>query len=394
VSRVKTGLDILLAHPGRFLKGKRLGLVANPTSVTADLRHAAQHLSKLEGYQVAALFAPEHGFYGVEQDMAEVAAATDPVTGLAIHSLYGQDANSLVPDPALFENLDGVVFDIQDVGARYYTFIYTLANCMLAAHKAGVPVVVLDRPNPINGVALEGNRVGEGYFSFVGQYPLLTRHGMTVGELARMFRDHFGIACDLTVAPMQGWDRQMWFDQTGLPWVPPSPNMPTLDTATVYPGLCLVEGTQLSEGRGTTRPFEQVGAPGIDPVRLADRLNNEITLPGVIFRPQWFQPAFQKHRGTVCGGVFLHVTDRAAFRPVLTGVALLKTIAREFPDRFAWRTEPYEFVGDRPAIDLLYGTDALRQSGILPETPLPAIAESWQPDQESFEQIRREFLLY
>ncbi len=396
MNRVTTGLEQLLGHPSRYLKGRRLGLVGNQTSVTADLTHAASALARLEGFELVRLFAPEHGFHGVAQDMEAVAPGTDPLTGLPVHSLYGDDAHTLTPDPGLFEDLDGLLFDIQDIGARYYTFIYTLANCMQAAGQAGVPVVVLDRPNPINGLQTEGNRVRPGYFSFVGQYPLLNRHGLTVGELARMFRDHFGIACDLTVVPMQGWNRAMWFDQTGLPWVPPSPNMPTLATATVYPGLCLIEGTRCSEGRGTTRPFEQAGAPGVDAVRLAETLNR-LRLPGVRFRPVWFKPTFQKHAGRVCGGVFLHVTDRESFRPVLSGLAVICTLAAEFPDQFAWRTEPYEFVSDRPAIDLLYGHNGLRehlesgQEVLGREEPR---MEDWVEDQQAFEKTRREFLLY
>ncbi|MFQ5481300.1 MAG: exo-beta-N-acetylmuramidase NamZ domain-containing protein [Nitrospinaceae bacterium] len=402
MSRIKTGLDALLAAPSRYLQGRRLqvrrgqvhrlGLVANHTSIGPDLEPSARHINQLDGCQLVRLFAPEHGYYGVEQDMAPVAGSADPATGLPIHSLYGSEASSLAPEVSLFADLDHLIFDIQDVGARYYTFIYTLAHCMEAAGKAGLSVVVLDRPNPINGIALEGNLVREGFFSFVGQLPLLNRHGMTVGELARMFRDHFGIACDLTVAPMQGWRRDMWYDQTGLPWVPPSPNMPTLDTAAVYPGMCLVEGVQLSEGRGVTRPFEVVGAPGVDPFHLARSLNRA-ALPGVTFRPQYFKPTFQKHAGKVCGGVFLHITDREIFQPVRTGVEVLRAFAAEFPEAFAWRTEPYEFVSDRPAIDLLYGHSGLRTGWdqAVPKTPR---LEGWEEDREHFSTLRRPFLLY
>ena len=358
--QVITGLERLLANPQEFLRNKRIGLIANQTSVTRDLTFSVEALSALDACKLTRLFAPEHGFYGVAQDMEHVARETDPATGLPIHSLYGDREESLTPDVSLFEGLDAIVFDVQDIGARYYTFVYTLANCMQTAGKAGIEVIVLDRPNPITGVHLEGNVVEDGFFSFVGQYPLMTRHGMTAGELAQMFRNCFKVECDLTVVTMQGWRRDMWYDDTGLPWVFPSPNMPTLDTATVYPGLCLIEGTLLSEGRGTTRPFEQVGAPGIDPFPFAKELN-AIGLPGIHFQPCQFKPGFQKHAGKVCGGVSLHVTDRNRFKPWWTGLVVIETAARLFPEAFEWRTERYEYVSDRPAIDLLYGNPRFRE---------------------------------
>ncbi len=392
--QVIIGLDRLLADPQALLKNKRLGLVANQTSITRDLMHSVEGLNSLDGCRLERLFAPEHGFFGVAQDMEHVARENDPATGLPIFSLYGDKEDSLTPDVSLFKGLDAVVFDVQDIGARYYTFIYTLANCMQTARQAGVELIVLDRPNPITGNLIEGNVVEDGYFSFVGQYPLRTRHGMTVGELARLFRNHFaGMDCELTVVPMEGWRRGMWFDETGLPWIPPSPNMPTLDTATVYPGLCLIEGTLLSEGRGTTRPFEQIGAPGIDPFGLAEALQ-AIQLPGVRFTPCRFKPGFQKHAGVVCGGVFLHVLDRNRFKPWLTGLVLIETIARLFPDAFAWRTEPYEYVSDRPAIDLLYGNARFREwvDGGQPVSAETALEETG--DTVAFETLRASSLLY
>ncbi|QPJ60731.1 MAG: DUF1343 domain-containing protein [Candidatus Nitronauta litoralis] len=358
--QVKTGLEQLLARPDQYLKNKRFGLLANQTSVTPDLTPSTRLLYDLPIGELVKLFAPEHGFYGVAQDMEHVTHETDPATGLSIFSLYGEDEGSLTPDAALFDGLDAVIYDIQDIGSRYYTFVYTLANCMQTAGKAGVEVIVLDRPNPINGIQLEGNIVQDGFFSFVGQYPLLTRHGMTAGELAVMFRDHFKIDCELTILQMEGWQRSMWFDETGLPWVFPSPNMPTLDTATVYPGMCLFEGTLLSEGRGTTKPFEQIGAPGIDGFTLAETLN-KVDLPGIKFQPCKFKPKFQKHGGLVCSGVFLHVTDRNKFQPWVTGLVMIETFARLFPEEFKWRTERYEYVTDRPAIDLLYGNSGFRE---------------------------------
>ncbi len=391
--RVTTGLDRLLAEPNNYLKGKRIGLVVNHTSVTKDGTPSFIHFHRHPDFQLVKLFAPEHGLYGVDQDMAEVEHGAEPATGTPIVSLYGKDHDSLTPDAGLIKDIDTLVFDIQDIGSRYYTFIYTLANCMQTCKQAGIPIVVCDRPNPINGVHVEGNLVREGWHSFVGQYPLPNRHGMTVGELANLFNDHFDIGCDLTVVPMEGWERKMWYDETGLMWVSPSPNMPTLSTALVYPGMCLIEGTQLSEGRGTTLPFELCGAPGIDAHALAEALTPQ-NLPGVLFHPQYFKPMFHKYAGEICGGVQLHVTDRNSFKPLVTGISLIRTIARRFPEIFKWRTEPYEFVSDRPAIDLLYGHPEFRETLLPRQRDWIEIKDSWRMDQENFEAVRKNFLLY
>lgn len=393
MSTIQTGLDALLAQPERYLRGDRVALAVNHTSLASDHRHSILHFHQQKNFKLQKLFAPEHGLYGVDQDMVGVAAGVEPLTGTPVHSLYGEDADSLTPGVELFEDIDTLVFDIQDIGSRYYTFIYTLANCMKSCQQAGVPVVVCDRPNPINGLQVEGNLVKAPWLSFVGQYPLPNRHGMTIGELARLFNEHFGIGCDLTVVPMAGWDRAMWYDQTGLVWVPPSPNMPTVATATVYPGMCLIEGTQLSEGRGTTLPFEQCGAPGLNAHRLAEALAAQ-NLPGVAFRPQFFKPQFQKWAGETCQGVQLHLTDRTRFKPLLTGIAVLRVIAQQFPDAFQWRTEPYEFVSDRPAIDLLYGHPELRESLMTDATSLATIEASWQDDHKEFKKLRQNFLMY
>ena len=390
---IRPGLDRLLESPERFLKGNRIGLVVNQTSLTLEGESSIARFARHSRLQLCRLFAPEHGIYGVDQDMVPIESMVDPLSGLAVESLYGTDSHSLAPDPGRLNGLDHLIFDIQDVGSRYYTFVYTMAHCMETCRQAGVSFVVCDRPNPIGGVQLEGNRVSEGYRSFVGQYPLPNRHAMTAGELARLFNEHFGIHCDLTVVPMEGWSRDLWFDQTGLRWVPPSPNMPTVATATVYPGMCLVEGTRLSEGRGTTLPFEQTGAPFIDPLSLAGHLNG-LALPGVFFRPHFFKPTFHKFAGQVCGGIQLHVTDRERFRPVIAGVATVLTLARLYPEKFEWRTEPYEFVGDRPAIDLLYGNDALR-TAFAPGTQTPKeIEAAWAPDLAEFSRLRENFLIY
>lgn len=364
--------------------------MANHTSLAGDRLHSITHLMRSR-HELNKLFAPEHGLYGVDQDMVKVGDECDPLSGLKITSLYGEGESSLTPDPKLLEGLDTLVFDIQDVGSRYYTFIYTLANCMSVCRKADIPIVVCDRPNPINGLQVEGNLVGERWRSFVGQYPLPNRHGMTVGELAMMFNDHFGIGCDLTVVPMRGWKRSQWFDETGLTWVAPSPNMPTLATATVYPGMCFVEGTLLSEGRGTTLPFEQCGAPYIDSHKLAHALMAE-NLSGVYFRPHYFKPTFHKWAQQTCGGIQLHITNRKRFKPVLTGIAVLRAICKLYPKDFKWRTESYEFVSDRPAIDLLYGNAELRENLITQS--LGKVEASWQKELKGFLKIRKKYLLY
>ena len=393
MTRTVSGIDHLLSQPEKYLQGKTVGLIVNHTSLAGDGKHSITHFLSHSAFTLQALFAPEHGLNGTAQDMIPIDNEVDLLSGLDIKSLYGKNKDSLVPDPALLHDIDNLVFDIQDIGSRYYTFIYTMANCMIICKQAGTRMVVCDRPNPINGTSVEGNLVGEAWRSFVGQYPLPNRHGMTVGELARLFNEHFGIHCDLTVVPMSGWSREMWYDQTGMIWIPPSPNMPTLATATVYPGMCLIEGTLLSEGRGTTLPFEQSGAPFIDPHKLVARLETDShLLPGVFFRPQYFKPMFQKHAGEVCAGLQLHITDRDQFKPLLTTLALLRAIAEIYPDQLQWRTEPYEFVSDRLAIDLLYGNPKLRETIFTDSFSLPALEE--REELSAFLPLRQEYLIY
>ncbi len=395
MNRAVAGINHLLSQPEKYLRGKTVALIVNHTSLADDGKHSISHFQSHPTFALQALFAPEHGLHGTAQDMVPVANEVDPLSGLRIKSLYGRNENSLVPDPAALRNIDNLVFDIQDIGARYYTFIYTMANCMRACKQAGTRMVVCDRPNPINGVAVEGNLVGENWRSFVGQYPLPNRHGMTAGELARLFNEHGGIHCDLRVVPVTGWKREMWHDQTGMIWTPPSPNMPTLTTATAYPGTCLIEGTLLSEGRGTALPFEQIGAPFIDPHKLRARLAEDSRhLPGVYFRPQYFTPQFQKHAGEVCAGLQFHITDRDRFKPLLATVALLRAVAEIYPDQLRWRTEPYEFVSDRPAIDLLYGNASLRETIFAADFSLEALENSWREEAASFLPVRQEYLIY
>ena len=358
---VRTGLERLLDDPRAWLGSARVGLVANPTAVNRGLDHAVDLLHRSPAVDLRCLFGPEHGLRGSAQDMAAVADYTDPATGLPVASLYGETLASLSPTPEQLARLDVLLFDVQDVGARYYTYGATLALCMRAAAASGVKVVVLDRPNPIGGAAVEGGGLDEGLENFCGLYPAPQRHGMTLGELARLYNETFGIGCELDVAACEGWSRSAYYDQCGLPWVMPSPNMPTPDTALVYPGMCLLEGANLSEGRGTTRPFELFGAPFIDGPRLAEELRRH-DLPGVVFRPCVIEPAFHKFRGQRCGALQLHVSDRNAFEPYRTGLAVLVAVRKLWPESFAWRTEPYEFRADVPAIDLLTGRAAVRQA--------------------------------
>ncbi len=358
---MKTGLACLLDDPRRHLGDGRVGLVANPTTVNQELRHGTHLLHEHPDVNLVLLFGPEHGITSAAQDMIGVGDEQDPVTGLPVVSLYGATFESLSPTPEQLERIDVLVFDIQDVGSRYYTYAATMALCMRAAAKTGTRVVVLDRPNPIGGTQIEGGGLDEGLENYCGLYPVPQRHGMTVGELARLYNTTFGIGCELDVVACVGWQREQYFDQTGLPWVLPSPNMPTLDTAIVYPGMCLLEGTNLSEARGTTRPFELFGAPFVDGNKLAAELRG-YELPGMLFRPCSFEPAFHKHAGATCGGVQLHVTDRRAFLPYRTGVAVLTAVRKLWPDQFAWRTDTYEFRSDVPAIDLLTGRASVREA--------------------------------
>jgi uncharacterized protein YbbC (DUF1343 family) len=336
------------------LRGARIGALLHPASVSSRWEHAS-HILERGGdalFRLRALFGPQHGYLGQTQDnMVEWQSYEHPRLGIPVHSLYGEHRE---PTPAMLENLDALVVDLQDVGTRYYTFVWTMYLAMRACEKAGLPVVVLDRPNPINGLTTEGPPLDPAYRSFVGLHPLPVRHGKTIGELAVLFREETFPRTNLEVLPMKGWDRAIWFDETDLPWVMPSPNIPTLDTATVYPGMCLLEGTNISEGRGTTRPFEIFGAPFIDGEALARELN-ELKLPGIHFRQNWFQPTFQKFAGEVCGGAQLHVTDRNRFRPYQTGLEIIRTIRRIYGESFRWKQPPYEYEYERLPIEILLG---------------------------------------
>ncbi len=382
---VRTGLD-RLPDLGDLLRGLRVGLIANPSSVDASFRHAREVVGGLPGVTLAVLFAPEHGFDAAEQDLIEIPDAAERIP---VHSLYGPVRR---PTEAMLEGLDALVFDIQDIGSRYYTYVWTMAHAMEACAGFGKRLVVLDRPNPIGGETVEGNVLRDDHRSFVGLYPVPNRHGMTAGEIAALLNRHHRIGADLVVVGCDGWNRGSWLDETGLPFVPPSPNMPTLDTATVYPGACLIEGTNLSEGRGTTRPLETVGAPWIEATRYADALNEE-GLPGVHFRPIRFRPTFHKFADEECGGVMQHVTDRASYLPCRSAIALLAHARRLWPEPFCWRDPPYEYEFEKLPIDILAGSPALRE-GIERGDSVAELAEVMTEGREHFDPVRKQFLLY
>ena len=390
--KVASGLDVLAGERFAPLRGLAVGLVCNPTSVDRRLRHAADLFHEARGVRLAALFGPEHGVRGDTQYMAAVGSGRDRRTGVRVHSLYGDRVESLRPADRTLRGLDALVFDIQDVGARYYTYQATMLYCMEAAARAKLAFVVLDRPNPIGGRAVEGPALRPGFGSFCGVHDVAVRHGLTVGELAGLYREERGLELALTVIPCRGWRRRMLQRDTGLPWIFPSPNMPTPETALVYPGMCLLEGTNLSEGRGTTRPFELFGAPWLDSVRLAEALGAS-RLPGVRFRPVSFVPTWDKHAGARCHGVEVVVDDRDAFRPFRTGIACVAAARAQDPRRFRWRTDPYEFVERVPAFDLLCGS-AREREALEHGRGWRDLAAEWEREERSFMKRRSGHLRY
>lgn len=384
---VYPGIDVLLSQQADLIAGRRIGLVASPSSVDRYLNSSIDRLRQHAETELVALFGPEHGVRGSAQAGDHVASFTDPATGLPVYSLYGETKK---PTADMLEGVDTLVYDLQDGGVRFYTYLSTLVYLLEAGAQYDLPVIVLDRPNPISGHTPEGPMLDPTYTSFVGAAPVPIRHAMTAGELALMCRDAFNIACKIRVVRAEGWRRKMWFNDTGLPFVQPSPNLPTLDSLTVYPGMCLVEGTTLSEGRGTTRPFELIGAPWLDGEKLARDLNR-LKLPGVVFRPVYFTPMFSKHQGEVCGGVQLHVLNRENFRAVETALHLLGCVKANYPDQFAWRP-PWSDGGQRP-IDLLAGGSQIREH-LDAGSPVSALIERWQDDLKAYERRSASFLLY
>ena len=385
---VRPGSDVLL--DSNRLRGARVGVVCNHASIDGQFRHLVDRLAAAGDVRLAAIFGPQHGFRSdVQDNMVETPHGEDAVRSVPVYSLYSETRE---PTADMLRNVDVLVIDLQDIGARIYTYIYTMANCLRAAARHRIPAVVCDRPNPIGGIQVEGALLSAGFESFVGQFPIPMRHGMTIGELAALFNEEFGIGAQVEIARMERWARSMYADEAGLPWVMPSPNMPTIDTAIVYPGTVLFEGTLLSEGRGTTRPFELVGMPGVDAERFAEAMNG-LELPGVYFRPAVFEPTFQKHAQGTCGGCQIHVLDRDAFRPVLTGVALIQMFRQANPAGFAWRQPPYEYERDKLPIDILAGSNTLRQQ-IESDVSPAQIAASWSDDEQAFERTRAKYLLY
>jgi uncharacterized protein YbbC (DUF1343 family) len=389
--RTRLGIEVLLNEKIDLIRGRKVGLVCNQASVLPDtFQHAADAFGERDEFELTTLFGPQHGIRGdVQYNMIETPHVVDPRTGIVVYSLYSEVRE---PTEEMLADLDDIVVDLQDVGCRIYTFIYTMANCMIAAKKYGKRVIVCDRPNPINGNDVEGNITEHEFKSFVGQFELPTRHGMTSGELAKMFNEHFGIGCELEVVEMTGWSREMWGDETGLPWVLPSPNIPDVDTCVVFPATVHVEGTELSEGRGTTLPFFLNGAPYIDPYAWATELR-KFDFPGVAFREAYFRPTFAEFAGETCGGVQIHITDRETFTPVIVGVAIVKTAHDLYPEKFEWRQNAYEYVFDKNPFDVVCGTDKIRRA-IENGTPLNEIEVSWADGLKEFAKQRKPFLLY
>jgi uncharacterized protein YbbC (DUF1343 family) len=387
---VQTGLERLLSDPPTWFKGRRLGLLCNPASIDRGFHHARDRLRQRFPDALRVLFSPQHGFFAEKQDnMIESADMTDPVLGLPIFSLYG---STRIPRPEMFNDIDVLLVDLQDAGTRVYTFIYSLSYCMETARDCGKKVAVLDRPNPLGGESVEGNLLNPAYRSFVGRFPIPMRHGLTIGELARLFNTRFGIGCDLEVVPMAGWERRMLFADTGLPWVAPSPNLPTPTTAMVYPGQVLWEGTNVSEGRGTTQPFELFGAPFFDLSRLTAELRQP-PVAGAVLRPAAFEPTSHKWQGHCCAGFQIHVTDPARYAPYIVTLRLLQAAIRQHPQAFAWRLPPYEYEYEKWPIDLLIGDASIRQRLETLE-PIETIEASWQAELDDFRAMSREVHLY
>jgi uncharacterized protein YbbC (DUF1343 family) len=390
MKRVQTGIERLIEEPGQWLSQERIGLLCNPASVDSQLNHARLLIDKFFPQQLKALYSPQHGFFAEKQDnMIESEDLLDSILQIPVYSLYG---NSRKPDARMFEPIDVLLVDLQDVGTRVYTFIYTLSYCLEAAREYGVRVIVLDRPNPINGIQVEGNCLAADCASFVGRYPIPMRHGLTIGELAKLFNEHFAIGCELEVITMNGWQRDMLFDDTGLPWVAPSPNLPAPVSTLVYPGQVILEGTNLSEGRGTTQPFELFGAPYLDAAKVMSSLGNA-KLPGAILRPAVFEPTSNKWQATPCRGFQIHVADPAQFQPYATTLHLLRAVMSTHGKQFEWKTPPYEYEYERMPIDLIIGDRSIRKR-LENLDPIEEIEADWQEDLNRFKETRRGFYLY
>ncbi len=385
-NELQLGVDVLLDEQKDLIEGKRVGLITNPTGVDQELNSIVDLLHNDPDVELTALYGPEHGVRGDAQAGAYVEFYNDETTGLPVYSLYGQTRK---PTPEMLENVDVLLFDIQDVGTRFYTYIYTMAYAMEAAKENDIEFIVLDRPNPLGGHKVEGPVLDREYSSFVGNYPIPLRHGMTVGELAKLFNEEFEIGADLTVVEMDGWKRNMYYDDTDLEFVLPSPNMPTLDTALVYPGAALIEGTNLSEGRGTTKPFELIGAPFVNSTEFAAVLN-ELDLPGVTFRAASFTPSISKHAGKLSHGVQIHVTNKKSYIPVETGLHIVKTLHDMYPDDFEFRAENSAGIS---FFDNLIGNGWIREA-IENGDSVKDMEKEWKDELKEFEKVRKDYLIY
>ncbi len=387
---VKTGLEVLLKKCPRSLKGKRIGLLCNQASITSHYDYAKDLLADYKGLKLVQLFSPQHGYFLSERDnMDETAHSKDPQTKLKIFSLYSKTRQ---PTKKSLDNIDTFVFDIQDVGTRVFTYIWTMYLTMQACEKQGKKVVILDRPNPINGTDMEGNLLQRDFTSFVGLLPIPMRHGMTVGELALYFNKEYKIGCDLEVIKMKGWKREMFFDETDLPWGYPSTGLPTLESSIAYAGTVIFEGTNISEGRGTTKPFEFVGAPFIEPYSFAQKLTSE-KLPGCVLQPYFFKPNVNKFESKACGGVKINITNRNKFKSYLTALTLLRQIIKDYKKHFSWNKPPYEYEFKKLPFDIITGTDRIRK--ILDKGgSLAALKSTFDADLKIFSQKRRKYLLY
>jgi uncharacterized protein YbbC (DUF1343 family) len=390
LATVQTGLERFLKSPPKWVANARLGLLCNPASVDRKFNHVRLVIQQRFPDKLKALYSPQHGFFAEKQDnMVESADGIDPVLNLPIYSLYGK---TRVPTKAMLDLVDVLLVDLQDVGTRVYTFIYTLSYCLEAAKALHKKVVVLDRPNPINGRTVEGNCLNPDFHSFVGRYALPMRHALTIGELAQLFNEHFKIGCDLEVIPMQGWQRSMFFKQTGLPWVAPSPNLPSPVSAMVYPGQVIWEGTNVSEGRGTTLPFELFGAPYLNPVKILNTMRSE-SIAGMVLRPVVFEPTANKWQAQPCRGFQIHITEPDQYRPYETSLYVLQAVISHHKQAFEWKQPPYEYETRKLPIDLIIGDRKIRQR-LENMEPVDSIVKSWQTELDAFTEISRRFHLY
>jgi uncharacterized protein YbbC (DUF1343 family) len=390
LATVQIGLERFLESPPKWAADVRLGLLCNPASVDGNFNHARLRIQRCFADQLKALYSPQHGFFAEKQDnMIESSDGVDPVLNLPIYSLYGKTRK---PTQSMLDPIDVLLVDLQDVGTRVYTFIYTLSYCLESAKALNKKVVVLDRPNPINGKTVEGNCLNPDYRSFVGRYALPMRHGLTIGELAKLFNEHFKIGCDLEIIPMKGWRRSMFFKQTGLPWVAPSPNLPTPVSTMVYPGQVLWEGTNISEGRGTTLPFELFGAPYLNPDKIVGRIGTA-SIPGVVLRPVVFEPTANKWKMQPCRGFQIHITNPEVYRPYETSLRLLQAVILYHKEAFQWKQPPYEYETRRLPIDLIIGDRVIRRQ-LEDMQPVESLVESWQTGLAEFCEISQRFWLY